>query len=101
MLLHDLCDVEPVWTSGLGHENNYHILKWLKVNSWLFFCEMKQVLMRAISQTFSPPPQELIGRVEHYLEETMQRFTGFPDSTARTIAMEDSFNGYKRYLGLE
>jgi hypothetical protein len=90
MLLHDLCDVEPVWTSGLGHENNYHILKWLKVNSWLFFfCEMKQVLMRAISQTFSPPPQELIGRVEHYLEETMQSSTRFPDCTAR--AMEDIF----------
>jgi hypothetical protein len=58
---------------------------------------MKQVLMRAISETFSPPPQELIGRVEHYLEKAMQ---GFGDSTGKTIAMEEEFNEYQRYVGL-
>jgi hypothetical protein len=100
MLLHDLCDVKPIWTSGLGHENSYHILKWLKVKLWLFFCEMKQVLMRAISQTFSPPPRELIGRGEHYLEEAMRQY---PELTGETIAMamEERFNEYKRALGLE
>jgi hypothetical protein len=72
---------------------NYHILEWLKVNSWLS-SEMKQILIRAISQTFSPPPLELIGRVEHYLEETMQRR---PTTTAK---FEVAFNEYKRDLGL-
>jgi hypothetical protein len=53
--------------------------------------------MRAISQTFSPPPLELIGRVEHYLEETRQRW---PFTTNKTI-LEDKFNEYKKYLGLK
>jgi hypothetical protein len=63
----------------------------------VILCEKKQVLMRAISQTFSPPPHELIGRVEHYLEEMMQRYY---DPTGKTIAMEEGFNEYKRRLGL-
>jgi hypothetical protein len=63
----------------------------------VIFCEMKQVLKGAISQTFSPPPQELNGRVERYLEETMQHFD---DSTANIIALEEGFNEYKRSLGL-
>jgi hypothetical protein len=63
----------------------------------VIFCEMKQILMREISQTFSPPPQELVGRVEQYLEETMQQY---PDPTGKTIAMEVGFNEYKRALGL-
>jgi hypothetical protein len=58
-------------------------------------CELKQVLMYAICQAISPPPQELIGRVEHYLEQTVRRIP------APTIALEEEFNLYKRYLGLE
>jgi hypothetical protein len=46
-------------------------------------------------QTFSPPPHELIGRVDHYLERTMQ---DWPNPTAQ---MEQRFHEYKRYLGLE
>jgi hypothetical protein len=61
---------------------------------FFIFCEMKQILMRATSQTFSPPPQELIGRLENYLEETRQRW---PDLTAQ---LEERFNEHKRYLGL-
>jgi hypothetical protein len=79
-------------TGRLLEFNNYNILEWLKVNSWLS-SEMKQVLMHATSQTFSPPPHELIGRVEHYLKKAIQDI----DPTAA----EAKFNGYKRYLGLE
>jgi hypothetical protein len=61
---------------------------------FFIFSEMKQILMRATSQTFSPPPQELIGRIEHYLEETRQRWP------TATIGLEEGFNEYKRYLGL-
>jgi hypothetical protein len=63
---------------------------------FFIFCEMKQILMRATSQTFSPPPQELIGRLEHYLDQTRLRWLATP-----TIAkFEEEFNEYKRYLGL-
>jgi hypothetical protein len=61
---------------------------------FFLFCEMKQILMHAISQTFSPPPLELIGRVEHYLEEPRHR------SRITTAELEEEFNEYKRYLGL-
>jgi hypothetical protein len=60
------------------------------------FCEIKQILMREISQTFSPPPHELTGRVEHYLEEAKRNY----HNPSRTIAMEEGFNEYKRHLGL-
>jgi hypothetical protein len=79
--------------SGPVALENYHILKWLKVNSWLS-SEMKQILMRTISQTFSPPPQELIDRVKHYLDQMRQRWG------ATIIQPEEEFNEYKRYLGL-
>jgi hypothetical protein len=59
---------------------------------FFIFCEMKQIIMRAISQTFSPPPQELIDRVEHYLERQHWPIT--------TTLLEEGFNEYKRYLGL-
>jgi uncharacterized short protein YbdD (DUF466 family) len=62
---------------------------------FFLFCEMKQILMRSISQTFSPPPLELIGRVEHYLEEMRQRR---PTATAE---LEKKFNEYKRDLELQ
>jgi hypothetical protein len=58
----------------------------------VIFCEMKQVLMRAGSQTFSPPPHELIGRVAHYLEKVIQ----YIDLTTA----EAKFNEYKRDIGL-
>jgi hypothetical protein len=61
---------------------------------FFIFCEMKQILMRATSQTFSPPPQELIDRVEHYLDQTRQRW---PSTPAR---LEAGFNEYKRDMGL-
>ncbi|KAJ7918032.1 hypothetical protein B0H13DRAFT_308633, partial [Mycena leptocephala] len=60
-LLQELCDVEPVLAGSRTLElENYNILEWLK--------------------TFSPPPLELIGRVEHYLDEPRQRW---PELTAQ------------------
>jgi hypothetical protein len=61
---------------------------------FFIFCEMKQILMRATSQTFSPPPLELIGRVEHYLEKVVQDWPHFPPQ------IEKEFNEYKRDMGL-
>jgi hypothetical protein len=59
---------------------------------WVIFCEVKQVLIHAISQTFSPPPHELIGRVEHYLEKVIQYI--------EPTTAEAEFNEYKRDIGL-
>ncbi|KAJ6551270.1 hypothetical protein B0H19DRAFT_1157061 [Mycena capillaripes] len=80
-LLRDLCDTEPIWKDIYGEteasDPNYHsIIQWLK--------------------TFPEPPQELIIRVEGYMER--QR-----ESTGYTHGYEDDWrkdNPHKRYHDL-